>query len=57
MRSWTDRIANVDTVERREISGKLFYFTAGCRVVLIQIVPGMHMVIFIRIVEKNNVCY
>jgi hypothetical protein len=26
MRSWTDPIANVDTVERREISGKIFPF-------------------------------
>jgi hypothetical protein len=35
------------------------YFTVspGCSVVLIQIVPGMHVVIFIRIVEKDNVCY
>jgi len=24
MRSWTDPIANVDAVERREISGKIF---------------------------------
>jgi len=31
--------------------------TPGCSVVLIQIVPGMHVVIFIRIVEKDNVCY
>jgi len=26
MRSWADPVANVDTVEKREISGKIFYF-------------------------------
>jgi hypothetical protein len=27
MRSWAEPIANVDTVEMREISGKIFYFS------------------------------
>ena len=57
MRSWADPIANVDTVEKREISGKLFSVSPGCSVFTLQIVPGMHLVTFIRIVEKDKVCY
>jgi len=57
MRSWTDPKANVDTVERGETLENSFIVSPVCIVFLIQIVPGMHMVIFSRIVEKDNVCY
>jgi len=35
------------------------YFTIspGYSIVTLQIFPGMHFVTFIRIVEKDNVCY
>jgi len=43
-------------VEGLEISGNLFTVSPFCRMVLIQIVPGMHLVTFIGIAEKGNVC-
>ena len=57
MRNWTDRRANMDAVERRENLENSFTVSPVCSVVLIQIVPGMHMLIFSRIVEKDNVSY
>jgi len=57
IRSWTDPIANMDTVEMRENTENYFTVSPGCSVVLIQTVQGMHLVTFIRIIEKDNVCY
>ena len=34
-----------------------FPVSPGYSMVTLQIVPGMHLVTFIRIVEKDNVCY
>ena len=34
-----------------------FPLSPGYSMVTVQIVPGMHLVIFIRILEKDNVCY
>jgi len=47
----------MDAVERRENLENSFTVSPVCSVVLIQIVPGMHMLIFSRIVEKDNVSY
>jgi hypothetical protein len=57
MRSWTD-LEQMWILWKGEKSLEN-YFTVYlvCSVRPIQIVPGMHMVIFIRTVEKDNVCY
>jgi len=57
MRSWTDPIANVDTVGREKSLYTYFPFSPGYSLITLQNVPGMHFVTFIRIVEKDKVCY
>ena len=57
VRSWADSIANVDSGKERNLWEKYFPFSGSCSMVTIQIVPGIHLVAFIRIVEKDNVYY
>jgi len=53
MRSWTDPIANVNT----KSLDTYFPVSPGYSMITLQNVPGMHLIKFIRIVEKDNVCY
>jgi hypothetical protein len=54
MRSWAEPIANVGTWKGEKSLETYFPVSAGYIVVTLQIVPGMHLVTFIRIVEKYN---
>jgi hypothetical protein len=56
MRNWKDAIAKWTLWKGEKMLETYFPLSLDHSMVTVQIVSGMHLVTFIKILEKNNVC-